>query len=87
MYSKVNHSLDRQTEKKDSTSSPDQPASVTAITQYSKGFACSAGLGLVCLYEISNENDNYRKTAEISVSNSYLTFGEVTYKRGNSLLG
>ncbi|XP_017309295.1 cilia- and flagella-associated protein 57 isoform X2 [Ictalurus punctatus] len=58
---------ERQTEKKDSTSSPDQLASVTAITQYSKGFACSAGLGLVCLYEISNENDNYRKTAEISI--------------------
>ncbi|XP_034157779.2 cilia- and flagella-associated protein 57-like [Pangasianodon hypophthalmus] len=64
---KLGRPYERQTEERDSSSSPAVPASVTAITRYSKGFACSAGLGLVCLYEKTMEKDNYRKTAEIRI--------------------
>lgn len=38
---------------------------ITAITQYSGGFACSAGPALVCLY--MNNEDTYRKIMEIRV--------------------
>uniref|UniRef100_A0A6Q2XMB8 Cilia- and flagella-associated protein 57 n=1 Tax=Esox lucius TaxID=8010 RepID=A0A6Q2XMB8_ESOLU len=40
---------------------------VTAITAYSKGFVCSAGPGTVCLFEKTEEKDNYRKTREIKI--------------------
>ncbi|KAJ8011195.1 hypothetical protein DPEC_G00055650 [Dallia pectoralis] len=40
---------------------------VTAITSYSKGFVCSAGPGTVCLFEKTEEKDNYRKTREIRI--------------------
>ncbi|KAF4092135.1 hypothetical protein AMELA_G00017440 [Ameiurus melas] len=39
---------------------------ITAITQYSKGFACAAAPGLVCLYE-KTEEYGYRKTSEIRI--------------------
>ncbi|KAF5909918.1 collagen alpha-1(IX) chain-like, partial [Clarias magur] len=39
---------------------------ITAITQYSKGFVCAAGPGLVCLYEQTAEY-NYRRTKEIRI--------------------
>ncbi|XP_076149428.1 cilia- and flagella-associated protein 57-like [Alosa pseudoharengus] len=38
---------------------------VTAIAAYSKGFVCSAGPGAVCLFEKTEDKDNYRKTREI----------------------
>ncbi|KAM9859970.1 cilia- and flagella-associated protein 57 [Aulostomus maculatus] len=37
---------------------------VTAILAYSKGFACSMGPGVVCLFE-NTEEDSYRKSREI----------------------
>ncbi|KAG7331744.1 hypothetical protein KOW79_005713 [Hemibagrus wyckioides] len=37
---------------------------VSAIVRHSKGFACSSGLGLVCVYEETKEKD-YRKTGTI----------------------
>ncbi|KAM6948696.1 cilia- and flagella-associated protein 57-like [Aplochiton taeniatus] len=40
---------------------------VTVILVYSKGFACSAGPGTVCLFEKTEEKDNYRKTKEIRI--------------------
>ncbi|MCJ8750012.1 hypothetical protein PDJAM_G00194050 [Pangasius djambal] len=61
---------ERQTEERDSdviTSSPTELPRVTAITRYSTGFACSAGPGLICLYEETKEKDSYRKTAEIRI--------------------
>ncbi|KAI5103733.1 cilia- and flagella-associated protein 57, partial [Silurus meridionalis] len=39
---------------------------VTAIKAYSKGFACSAGPGTVCLFEKTEEN-NYRQIREIRI--------------------
>ncbi|XP_018608707.1 cilia- and flagella-associated protein 57 [Scleropages formosus] len=39
---------------------------VTAIAAYSKGFACSAGPGIVCLFE-KTEKDSYRKGREIQI--------------------
>ena len=46
---------------------------VTAITSYSKGFVCSAGLGTVCLFEKTEEKDVYRKTREIQVTPLWMT--------------
>ncbi|KAM4604692.1 cilia- and flagella-associated protein 57 [Polymixia lowei] len=40
---------------------------ITAILSYSKGFACSAGPGTVCLFEKTEEKDSYRKTREIQI--------------------
>ncbi|TSL47590.1 Cilia- and flagella-associated protein 57 [Bagarius yarrelli] len=40
---------------------------ITAITQYSRGFACSAGPALICLYEKTKEQHIYRKTKQISI--------------------
>ncbi|CAB1323901.1 unnamed protein product [Coregonus sp. 'balchen'] len=48
----------------DEESLPQLPR-VTVITAYSKGFACSAGPGTVCLFERTDDKDNYRKTREI----------------------
>ncbi|KAL4660096.1 WD repeat-containing protein 65-like [Arapaima gigas] len=42
------------------------PHRVTAITAYSKGFACSAGPGVVCLFE-KTQKDSYRKAREIQI--------------------
>ncbi|XP_053172243.1 cilia- and flagella-associated protein 57 [Scomber japonicus] len=39
---------------------------ITAILSYSKGFACSMGPGLVCLFE-KTEEDGYRKSREIRI--------------------
>ncbi|XP_075995968.1 cilia- and flagella-associated protein 57 [Genypterus blacodes] len=39
---------------------------ITAILSYSRGFACSVGLGTVCLFE-KTEEDAYRKTKEILI--------------------
>ncbi|KAG7331742.1 hypothetical protein KOW79_005711 [Hemibagrus wyckioides] len=39
---------------------------VSAIVRHSKGFACSSGLGLVCVYEETKEKD-YRKTGTIRI--------------------
>ncbi|XP_060758433.1 cilia- and flagella-associated protein 57-like [Neoarius graeffei] len=44
-----------------------QMPSVTGITKYSAGFACSAGTGLVCLYEQTDDKSSYRKTVEIMI--------------------
>ncbi|KAL7985186.1 hypothetical protein Chor_003756 [Crotalus horridus] len=38
---------------------------VSAIAAYSKGFACSAGPGIVLLFEKSDEKDGYRESREI----------------------
>ncbi|XP_043860476.1 cilia- and flagella-associated protein 57 isoform X1 [Dromiciops gliroides] len=40
---------------------------VSAIAAYSKGFACSAGLGRVLLYEKMEEKDAYRESREIRI--------------------
>ncbi|XP_030585789.1 cilia- and flagella-associated protein 57 [Archocentrus centrarchus] len=40
--------------------------SITAILPYSKGFACSRGPGIVCLFEQAEEN-SYRKSREIKI--------------------
>ncbi|XP_072505212.1 cilia- and flagella-associated protein 57 isoform X6 [Notamacropus eugenii] len=40
---------------------------VSAIAPYSKGFACSAGLGRVLLYEKMEEKDAYRESREIRI--------------------
>ncbi|KAM9494283.1 uncharacterized protein Hap1MRO34_004213 [Clarias gariepinus] len=59
---------ERQTEKSDSDgfiSSQNEMLGITAITQYSGGFACSAGPALVCLY--MNNEDTYRKIMEIRI--------------------
>uniref|UniRef100_A0A8C7KEZ8 Cilia and flagella associated protein 57 n=1 Tax=Oncorhynchus kisutch TaxID=8019 RepID=A0A8C7KEZ8_ONCKI len=40
---------------------------VTVITAYSKGFAYSAGPGTVCLFERTDDKDNYRKTRKIRI--------------------
>ncbi|KAF7711547.1 cilia- and flagella-associated protein 57-like isoform X1 [Silurus meridionalis] len=74
--SKQPHRLERPCERKTETddSSSSLTEEVTAIQRYSKGFACSAGPGLVCLYNKSDQNDTYRKTVEIIISvdpNSY----------------
>ncbi|KAI4885195.1 hypothetical protein NFI96_002257, partial [Prochilodus magdalenae] len=61
---------ERHTEKRkleDAPSVPDSLPRVTAIAAYSKGFACSAGPGTVCLFEKTEEKDNYRKTREIKI--------------------
>lgn len=46
---------------------------VTVIKAYSKGFACSAGPGTVCLFEKTEEKNNYRQIREIRVSTDCLT--------------
>ncbi|KAL6489815.1 hypothetical protein MHYP_G00001600 [Metynnis hypsauchen] len=60
---------ERRTEKKseDAPSVPTSLPRVTAITAYSKGFACSAGPGTVCIFEKTEEKDNYRRTREIKI--------------------
>ncbi|XP_047677974.1 cilia- and flagella-associated protein 57 isoform X2 [Tachysurus fulvidraco] len=40
---------------------------VTVIKAYSKGFACSAGPGTVCLFEKTEEKNNYRQIREIRI--------------------
>ncbi|KAK9404362.1 cilia- and flagella-associated protein 57 [Crotalus adamanteus] len=40
---------------------------VSAIAAYSKGFACSAGPGIVLLFEKSDEKDGYRESREIRI--------------------
>ncbi|KAI7809591.1 cilia- and flagella-associated protein 57 [Triplophysa rosa] len=40
---------------------------VTAIVGYSKGFVCSAGPGTVCLFEKTEETDQYKKTKKIKI--------------------
>ncbi|XP_053484612.1 cilia- and flagella-associated protein 57 isoform X3 [Ictalurus furcatus] len=40
---------------------------VTAIKAYSKGFACSAGPGTVCLFEKTEEKGGYRQIREIRI--------------------
>uniref|UniRef100_W5MH82 Cilia- and flagella-associated protein 57 n=1 Tax=Lepisosteus oculatus TaxID=7918 RepID=W5MH82_LEPOC len=40
---------------------------VSAITAYSKGFACAAGPGTVCLFEKTDEKDTYKRTREIRI--------------------
>ncbi|KAK1165059.1 hypothetical protein AOXY_G13492 [Acipenser oxyrinchus oxyrinchus] len=42
-------------------------ARISAIVAYSKGFACSAGPGAVCLFEKTEEKDVYRKAREIRI--------------------
>uniref|UniRef100_A0A4W4FFW9 EML-like second beta-propeller domain-containing protein n=1 Tax=Electrophorus electricus TaxID=8005 RepID=A0A4W4FFW9_ELEEL len=57
-------------EKSRSEETPPEPAllpRITAIVAYSKGFACSAGPGTVCLFEKTEEKDSYRKTREIRI--------------------
>ena len=46
---------------------PPQLPRVTAITAYSKGFACSAGPGAVWMFEKTDDKDNYKKTRQIRV--------------------
>ncbi|XP_028832352.1 cilia- and flagella-associated protein 57 isoform X2 [Denticeps clupeoides] len=47
--------------------SEEVPPRVSAIVGYSKGFACSAGPGTVCLFEKTEERDAYHKTKEIRI--------------------
>ncbi|XP_072543115.1 cilia- and flagella-associated protein 57 isoform X2 [Salminus brasiliensis] len=61
---------ERKTDKRKSEDAPPAATTlsrVTAITAYSKGFACSAGPGTVCLFEKTEEKDGYRKTREIKI--------------------
>ncbi|XP_036382764.1 cilia- and flagella-associated protein 57-like [Megalops cyprinoides] len=46
---------------------PAQLPRVTAIAVYSKGFACSAGPGVVCLFEKMEDKDNYRRSKQIQI--------------------
>ncbi|XP_030630638.1 cilia- and flagella-associated protein 57 [Chanos chanos] len=60
----------RQQERNSSDENDSTPAAlpqVTAIVALSKGFACSAGPGTVCLFEKTEEKDSYRKTTEIQI--------------------
>ncbi|XP_042164207.1 cilia- and flagella-associated protein 57 [Oncorhynchus tshawytscha] len=57
----------RKPEVKCEGAAPARMPRITAITSYSKGFACSAGPGTVCLFEKTEEKDNYRKTREIRI--------------------
>uniref|UniRef100_A0A8B9LIJ4 Cilia and flagella associated protein 57 n=1 Tax=Astyanax mexicanus TaxID=7994 RepID=A0A8B9LIJ4_ASTMX len=56
-----------QEKSEDTSSSPALLPRVTAISPYSKGFACSAGPGTVCLFEKTEEKDSYKKTREIKI--------------------
>jgi hypothetical protein len=58
-------------EVKSEGAAPARMPRITAITSYSKGFACSAGPGTVCLFEKTEEKDNYRKTREIRVMSMF----------------
>lgn len=40
---------------------------VSAVATYSKGFACSAGPGIVLLFEKSEEREGYKESREIRV--------------------
>ncbi|KAG5833516.1 hypothetical protein ANANG_G00276740 [Anguilla anguilla] len=40
---------------------------VTTIAAYSKGFACSAGPGTVCLFERTDDGGSFRKSREIRI--------------------
>lgn len=42
---------------------------ITAIVSSSKGFACSAGHGVVVVYEKTEDKDSYKKSREIRVIN------------------
>ncbi|XP_060782965.1 cilia- and flagella-associated protein 57 [Neoarius graeffei] len=57
---------ERQTEH-DAPAAPALMPRVTVIKAYSKGFACSAGPGTVCLFEKTEEKDNYRQIREIKI--------------------
>ncbi|GAA6099387.1 cilia- and flagella-associated protein 57-like isoform X2 [Tachysurus ichikawai] len=52
---------------KEKVESPTPMAAVTAIVPYSKGFACSAGRGLVSLYEETQDNDDYKKIETLRI--------------------
>ncbi|XP_034159183.2 cilia- and flagella-associated protein 57 isoform X1 [Pangasianodon hypophthalmus] len=55
-------------QKEDETpSAPALMPRVTIIKAYSKGFACSAGPGTVCLFEKTEEKDSYRQIREIRI--------------------
>ena len=57
---------------------------VTSIVAYSKGFACSSGLGTVHLFEKSDEKDIYKKTRIVTVDKSYnnlITFFIIFYHK------
>uniref|UniRef100_A0A3B1KA86 Cilia and flagella associated protein 57 n=1 Tax=Astyanax mexicanus TaxID=7994 RepID=A0A3B1KA86_ASTMX len=56
-----------QEKSEDTSSSPALLPRVTAISPYSKGFACSAGPGTVCLFEKTEEKDSYKKNREIKI--------------------
>ncbi|KAM6962429.1 cilia- and flagella-associated protein 57-like [Aplochiton taeniatus] len=53
-------------EQTDQAAAPQLPR-ITVITAYSKGFACSAGPGTVCLFDKTEEKDTYKKTREIKI--------------------
>ena len=38
---------------------------ITAIVSYSKGFACTCGLGTVFLFEKTDDRDYFKKTREV----------------------
>ncbi|KAK3567777.1 hypothetical protein QTP86_026459 [Hemibagrus guttatus] len=48
-------------------SAPASMPRVTVIKAYSKGFACSAGPGTVCLFEKTEEKESYRQIREIRI--------------------
>ncbi|KAF5888302.1 cilia- and flagella-associated protein 57, partial [Clarias magur] len=56
----------RQTQDETSSDQDSMPQ-VTAIKAYSKGFACSAGPGTVCLFEKTEERCSYRQIKEIRI--------------------
>lgn len=45
---------------------------ITAIVSSSKGFACSAGHGVVVVYEKTEDKDSYKKSREIRIVNNAL---------------
>ncbi|MCJ8731889.1 hypothetical protein PDJAM_G00204930 [Pangasius djambal] len=61
---------EQETERQKEDEAPSAPAlmpRVTVIKAYSKGFACSAGPGTVCLFEKTEEKDSYRQIREIKI--------------------
>ncbi|KAJ8263115.1 hypothetical protein COCON_G00155720 [Conger conger] len=58
---------ERTVEKKEEAKVPSQTPRVTVIKAYSKGFVCSAGPGMVFLFEKLEDKDGYRKCSEIRI--------------------
>ncbi|KAJ8367313.1 hypothetical protein AAFF_G00320970 [Aldrovandia affinis] len=61
------HEPERPAEKKQEEAAPSQLPRVIAIKNYSKGFVCSVGQGMVFLFEKMEDKDGYKKCSEIRI--------------------